>query len=132
MEGSKKGYLRMGHSIQLSKKMSPKASEERNRMGFIFYTSAIGSIMYAMQCTKPDVAYALGIISRFQTDLGEDHWKAVKNILKYLRKTRDIFLIYGDSDLKLKGYTNSSFQFNPNDSKSISGYMFTVYGGAVS
>ena len=55
----------------------------------------------------------------------------MKNILKYLRRTRDIFLIYGGFDLKLKGYTNSSFQSDPNDSKSISGYVFTLYGGAV-
>ena len=55
----------------------------------------------------------------------------MKNILKYLRKTRDIFLIYGGSDLKLEGYTDSSFQSDPDDSKSISGYMLTLYGGAV-
>ena len=88
--------------------------------------------MYVMLCTRPDVAYALGIVSKFQTDLREDHWKAVKNILKYLRRTRDIFLIYGGSDLKLKDYTDSSFKYDPNDSKSISGYVFTLYGGAVS
>ena len=56
----------------------------------------------------------------------------MKNILKYLRRSRDIFLIYGGSDLKLEGYTNSSFQSNLDDSKSISGYMFTLYSGAVS
>ena len=78
-------------------------------MNEISYASTVGSIMYAMLCTKPDVAYALGIASRFQADLGEDHWKAVKNILKYLRRTKDIFLIYGGSDLKLKDYTDSSF-----------------------
>ena len=55
----------------------------------------------------------------------------MKNILKYLRRTRDIFLIYGGSDLKLEGYTDSSFQSDPDDSKSISGYIFTLYGGAV-
>ena len=56
----------------------------------------------------------------------------MKNILKYLRKTRDIVLIYDGSDVKLEGYTDSSFQSDPDDSKSISGYVFTLYGGAVS
>ena len=88
--------------------------------------------MYAMLCTRPDVAYALGIVSRFQADPGEDHWKAVKNILKYLRRTKDIFLVYGGSDLKLEAYSDSSFQSDPDDSKSISGYVFTLNGGAVS
>ena len=88
--------------------------------------------MYAILHTRPDVADSLGITSRFQANPEEEHWKAVKNILKYLRRTKDIFLIYGGSDLKLKGYTNYSFQSNTDDSKSISGYVFTLYEGAVS
>ena len=56
----------------------------------------------------------------------------MKNILKYLRRTKDIFLIYGGSDLKLEAYSDSSFQSDPNDSKSILGYVFTLNGGAVS
>ena len=73
MEGSKRSYLPMSHSIQLSKKMSPMIPKEKNRMSSIPYASTVGSIMYAILCTKPDVAYALGIVSRFQTDLVEDH-----------------------------------------------------------
>ena len=57
----------------------------------------------------------------------------MKNILKYLRRTKNIFLIYGGgSELKLEGYTDSSFQSDLNDSKSISGYVFILNGGAVS
>ena len=113
--------------------MYPKTPEERKRMSEISYASAVGSIMYAMVYTRSDVAYALGIASKFQADPGEDHWKAIKNILKYLRKTKDIFLIYeGGSELKLEGYTDSSFQSNSDDSKSISGYVFILNGRAVS
>ena len=65
MEESKRGYLPIGHGIHLSKKMSPKTPKERNRMSSIPYASAVVSIMYAMLCTRPDVAYALGIASRF-------------------------------------------------------------------
>ena len=101
-------------------------------MNKIPYASVTGSIMYAMLCTKPDVAYAFGIVSMFEVDPGEDHWIAVKNILKYLRRTKDVFLIYEGSELKLEGYTDSSFQTNPDDSKSISGYVFTLNGGPVS
>ena len=56
----------------------------------------------------------------------------MKNILKYLRRTKDIFLVYERSDLKLESYSDSSFQSDPNDSKSTSGYLFTLNGGAVS
>ena len=56
----------------------------------------------------------------------------MKNILKYLKSTKDIFLVYGGSDLKLEAYSDSSFQSDPDDSKSISGYVFTLNNGAVS
>ncbi|XP_070032903.1 secreted RxLR effector protein 161-like [Nicotiana tomentosiformis] len=70
--------------------------------------------------------------SLYQANLGEEHWKAVKTILKYLRRTKDQFLIYGDSELKLEGYIDESFSSDRDDSKSISGYVFTLNGGAVS
>ena len=76
--------------------------------------------------------WLMGIASRFQANLREDYWKAMKNILNYLKRTRDIFFIYDGSDLKLKGFIDFSFQSNLNDSKFISGYVFTMYGGAVS
>ncbi|KAK2972394.1 hypothetical protein RJ640_010831 [Escallonia rubra] len=101
-------------------------------MNRIPYANAVGAIMYTMTCTRPDVAYALGVTSRYQADPGEEHWKVVKTILKYLRRTKDQFLIYGDSDLKIEGYTDASFASDKDDSKSISGYVFTLNGGAVS
>ena len=52
--------------------------------------------------------------------------------MKYLRRTKDIFLVYGGSDLKLESYSDSSFQSDPDDNKSTSGYVFTLNGGAVS
>ena len=61
-----------------------------------------------------------------------EHWIAVKNILKYLRRTKDLFLIYGGGDLQLDGYTDSDFQSDIDDRKSTSGYVFICNGGAVS
>ncbi|XP_061343798.1 secreted RxLR effector protein 161-like [Gastrolobium bilobum] len=97
------------------------------------YASAIGSIMYAMLCTRPDVSYALSITSRYQSDLGESHWTTVKTILKYLRRTKDLFLVYGGSnELIVKGFTDASFQSDKDDCKSQSGFIYTLNGGAVS
>ena len=59
------------------------------------YALAIGSIMYDMLCTRPDVAHAISLTSRYQSDPGLEHWTAVKNIFKYLRRTKDMFLVYG-------------------------------------
>ena len=67
-------------------------------MDKIPYASTIGSIMYVMLCTRLDVSCALSMKSRFQSDPGESHCIAVKNILKYLRRTKDIFFIYGGQE----------------------------------
>src|ERR1044072_8267519 len=81
------------------------------RMDKIPYASAIRSIMYVMVCTRPDVSYALSATSRYQANPGESHWTTVKSILKYLRRTKDMFLVYGGEDeLFVKGYTDASFQ----------------------
>ena len=107
--------------------MCPSSLEERERMSQIPYASAIGSIMYAMICTRPDVSYALSMTSRYQANPGEGHWIAVKNILKYLRRTKDVFLVYGgEEELSIKGYTDASFQTDKDDSRSQSGFVFRL------
>ena len=98
MDNSKKGFIPMSQGIHLSKGQYPSSLEERERMSRIPYASAIGSIMYAMMCTRPDVSYALSVTSRYQSDPGDSHWMAVKTILKYLRRTRDTFLVYGGEE----------------------------------
>ncbi|KAK9044561.1 hypothetical protein V6N11_058459 [Hibiscus sabdariffa] len=70
MEASKKGFLPMTHGISLSKEMCPSTSQERERMSQIPYASAIGSIMYTMICTCPDLSYALSMTSRYQANPG--------------------------------------------------------------
>ena len=131
MEQSKRGLLPIRHGIHLSKEMSPISPSEVSRMQRIPYASAIGSIMYAMLCTRPDVSYALSSTSRFQSNPGEGHWTAVKNILKYLKRTKDMFLVYGNADLTVRGYTDASFQTDIDDLKSQTGYVFILNGGAV-
>ncbi|KAL4383655.1 hypothetical protein GQ457_15G018400 [Hibiscus cannabinus] len=133
MEESKRGFLPMRHGISLSKEMCPSTPQERQRMIQIPYASAIGSIMYAMICTRPDLSYALSMTSRYQANPSEDHWTAVKNILKYLRRTKDVFLVYGgEEELRIKGYTDASFQTDKDDSRSQSGFVFCLNKDIVS
>src|SRR4051812_36057415 len=133
MEEAKKGFLPMSHGIKLSKTQCPSTTDERERMSRVPYASTIGSIMYAMVCTRPYVSYALSVTSRYQADPGEGHWTAVKNILKYLKRTKDVFLVYGGEDeLSVKSYTDASYLNDSDDSKSESGYVFVLNGGAVS
>ena len=66
------------------------------------YARVIGSIMYDMLCTRPDVSYPMRVMSSYQMDPCKGHWVAIKNILKYLRKTKDVFLIDGYMDLMVR------------------------------
>ena len=75
------------------------------------YASAVGSIMYAMTCTHPDVALALSMVNKYQGNPGKAHWTSIKNILKYLRRTKDRVLTLGGSDdLKVVKYSDATFQ----------------------
>ncbi|KAL0409653.1 UNVERIFIED_CONTAM: Retrovirus-related Pol polyprotein from transposon TNT 1-94 [Sesamum radiatum] len=131
MEHSKRGLLPMRHGIKLSKKQSLRTDEELKRMSNIPYASVVGSIQYAVQCTRPDFAYALSVTSRYQACAREAHWGAVKSNLKYLKRTKDMFLIYGGGELILEGYSDASFQSDDDDAKSQSDFVFKFNGGVV-
>nr|GEW29821.1 retrotransposon protein, putative, Ty1-copia subclass [Tanacetum cinerariifolium] len=90
--------------------------------------------MYAVRCTRPDVAFAQNITSRFQQNPSELHWTAVKNIHKYLRNTKDMFLVYGgnpEAELRVDCYCDAGFKTDRDDTKSQTGYVFILNGGAV-
>ena len=129
MQNSKKGQQPMRHGITLSKDMSPKTLEEVDSMRNIPYASAVGSLMYAMLCTRSDICNMVGIVSRYQLNPRMKHWELVKHILKYLRRTRNYMLVYLGSDLMPIGYTDSDFQFN-SYSKNLTS-LFTLNGSVV-
>ena len=131
MQNAKKGLLSTRHGIVLSKEQCPKTPQEEEDMRRVPYASAVGSLMYAMLCTRPDICYAVGIVSRYQSNPGLDHWIAVKHILKYLRRTRNYMLVYSGGDLNPIGYTDSDFQSDRDSRKSTSGSVFTLGGGAI-
>lgn len=84
---------------QLFLTLAPQSEAEKEYMAKVPYSSAVGSLMYAMVCTRPDLAHAVSVVSRFMANPGKDHWIAVKRIFRYLRGTSDVGLIYG-SDTK--------------------------------
>ena len=102
------------------------------QMSNVSYTSAVGSLMYAMLYTRPDIYYAVGLVSRYQSNLDPYHWKVVKRILRYLRGTMDLALCYHRADLRLRGYIDANWANDKDERKSTSGYTFTFAGGAIS
>nr|GFB72470.1 retrotransposon protein, putative, Ty1-copia subclass [Tanacetum cinerariifolium] len=86
------------------------------------------------RCTRPDVAFAQNLVSRYQQNQGKLYWVAVKQILKYLRNTKDMFLVYGgnpDTELEVTGFCDASWQCDKDDTKSQMGYVFVGNEGAV-
>ncbi|GJU15469.1 hypothetical protein Tco_1143435 [Tanacetum coccineum] len=90
MHNSKKGYLPMEVKHELSNEMCASTPEEVAYMKKVPYASAVGSIMYDVRCTRPDVAFAQNLVSRYQQNPGKLYWVAVKHIQKYLRN-REIY-----------------------------------------
>ncbi|GJY98286.1 hypothetical protein Tco_0515196 [Tanacetum coccineum] len=134
MDNSKRGHIPMQERLHLNKTQGAQTPKKVNRMKNVPYASGVGSIMYAVRCTRPDVAFAQNMTSRFQQNPGEPHWTAVKNILKYLKNTKDMFLVYGgnpSTELRVECYCDAGFETDRDDTKSQTGYVFVLNGGAV-
>ena len=74
MQDSKLVKVPIPVGVKLSIKQCPKTQEEEEDMSCVPYASAIGSLMYAMVCTRPDIAHAVGVLSRFMSKPGKEHW----------------------------------------------------------
>ncbi|KAL2247366.1 UNVERIFIED_CONTAM: Secreted RxLR effector protein [Sesamum indicum] len=96
-----------------------------------FFMKDLGNIQYVVQCNRPNVAYALSVTSKYQIYAEEAHWIAIKTILKYLRRTKDMFLVYGGGKLILEGYSDTCFKSNDDDVKSRLGFVFKLNDGVV-
>lgn len=118
--------------FKLSRRFCPTSDEEKAKMSSIPYSSAVGSLMYAMVCTRPDIAHAVGLVSRYLSNPGKVHWEAVKWIFRYLRGTSKLCLCYGGGKPILQAYTDADMAGDLDNRKSTSGYLFTFSGGAIS
>jgi len=94
MQDSKPVNVPIPVGVKLSAEQCPKTEEEEEDMSRVPYASAVGSLMYAMVCTRPDIAHAVGVLSRFMSNPGKEHWTAVKRVFRYLRGTSDYGLCY--------------------------------------
>ena len=99
------------------------------------YQALIGGLIYAVTGTRPDLAQALGTVNQFCSNPGEEHWKAAKRILRYVKGTIDYGITFDgnkETDVQLQGYVDADWGSNPNGRKSQSGYLFTLCGGVIS
>ena len=121
--------------FKLSASQCPKTEEEQEYMSKVPYSNAVGCLMYAMVCTRPDISHAVGTVSRYMHNPGKEHWQAVKWILRYIQKTLDVGLIFEKEDMvgqHVVGYCDSDYAGDLDKRRSTTGYVFTLAKAPVS
>lgn len=117
---------------KLSKEMSPKLPDEITEMSRIPYQQAVGSLLYASQGTRPDIAFAVSLVSRFNNNPGKAHWNAVKRIFRYLKGTLGLTLIYSkDPNSDIVGYCDADWASDIDERRSATGYVFKFQGAPI-
>lgn len=133
MENCNNGDVPVNKGDKFSKAQRPKTQIEVDKMKSKPYALLVGSLMYTTICTRPDIAFIVGMLGMFQANPGESHWVAAKKVLRYLQRTKGYMLVYGkDENLELVGYTDSYLAGDVDGRKSTGSYVFMLGGGAVS
>jgi hypothetical protein len=117
--------------LKLSSKQSLTSEKENEEIKKVPYASAVGSLMYAMVCTRPDIAHVVGVVSRFLSNPDKEHWAAVKWILRYLRGTSRVCLCFDNGKQVLDGFIDADMPGDIDSKKSTSGYLITYSRGAM-
>ncbi|KAH9688953.1 hypothetical protein KPL70_015278 [Citrus sinensis] len=118
---------------RLKKQVASESQEERNYMDRVPYASVVGSLMYAMVCTRLDISQAVSMVSRYMHNRGKNQWLAVKWILRYLYGIVDVGLLFKkDCGQQCVGYCDSDFAGDLDKRRSTTGYVFTLGGDLVS
>ena len=100
-------------------------------MSKVSYASTIGSLMYVMVCTRPNISHAVEVMSRFMSRPRKQHWEVVNCILRYLRGSLDTCLYFTGASLKLQGYVDVDFASDIDSRKSTAEFVFTLGGIAI-
>ena len=98
-------------------------------MSKVPYSNVVGNLMYVMVCTRPDISHAIGTVSRYMHNPGKEHWQAVKWILRYIKKTLDVGLIFKKDDMvsqHVVGYCDLDYVGDLDKRRSTTGYVFAL------
>ena len=96
------------------------------------YSQIIDSLMYLASVTRLDISFTVSKLSRFVSNPGDDHWKALERVMRYLKGTMDYEIHYTGYPRVLEGYSDSNWISDTDEIKATSGYVFTLGGRAVS
>jgi hypothetical protein len=137
MHGSKLVKVPIPIGVKLSVDKCPKTQEEEEDVSHVPYASEIGSLVYAMVCTRLDIAHAVGVFSRYMSKPGKENWTEVKRVFRYLRGTTSYGLCYQgrpglDSVVDIHGFVDADWARDLDRGRSTSGYVFNLFGGEIS
>ena len=133
MKSCSSGIAPLLKGDKLSKMQCPRNNMEMEQMKKIPYASTVGSLMYAQTYTRSDISFAVGMLGRYQSDPGFEHWKAAKKVMRYLQGTKDYMLTYKRSEqLEVVGYSDFDYSGCLDSLKSTSGFVFMLENGAIS
>jgi hypothetical protein len=137
MHGSKPVKVPILIGVKLSIDQCAKTQEEEEDISHVPYASAVGSLMYAMVFTKPYIAHVVGVLSRYMSKPEKEHWTTVKRVFRYLRGTTSYGLCYQgrprlDRVVDIHGFVDADWARYMNRIRSTSGYVFNLFGGAIS
>uniref|UniRef100_A0A2N9GKI3 Integrase catalytic domain-containing protein n=1 Tax=Fagus sylvatica TaxID=28930 RepID=A0A2N9GKI3_FAGSY len=123
----------LANHFRLSGSQCPKNEEEIENMSKVPYASAVGCLMYAMVCTRPDLAHAVSTVSRYMANPGREHWNAVKWIFRYLKGTAEHGILFSrqPGTNSVVGYVDADYAGEVDDRRSTTGYVFTLSGGPI-
>jgi hypothetical protein len=123
----------MVHGLKLSKSMSPKTPEEAAKAAKFPYREIVGSLMYLMISTRPDISYAVGQLAMYLNCHGPEHHAAALYLLRYVKGTRNLGITYSpNTSLEVVGYSDSDWAANIDTKRSTTGYIFYAAGGPIS
>jgi hypothetical protein len=115
----------------------PKTQEEEEDMSRVPYASAVGSLMYAIVYTRPNIAHAIGVLSRYMSKAGKEHWTTIKRVFMYFCGTASYGLCYQgrpglDRVLDIHVFLYADWARDLDHRRFTSGYVFNLFGGAIS
>ena len=117
----------------LSKRMNAETEEERSLAARRPYREVVGSLMYLMVCTRPDIAFSIGQLSRYSNNHGSGHWNALMHVIRYVKGSKAMGITYtGGVELYPCLFSDASYASDADSRRSVSGYISYVGGGPVS
>ena len=122
-------FKEMKTPIDLNLALAKNKGESESQVN---YAKVLGCLMYIMNCTRPDIVCAISKLSRYMSNPNKTHWMAMRRVLGYLKHTQNFALHYKNYPAVIEGYSDANWIIGSTKSKSTSGYVFTVGGGAVS